>query len=171
MCFKIRKTILVLIVNRKKKIRKHRGLIITPITLAKISRKLKSQELHEGLIKNEETFPLTEVDGLTKIYKTNRDGEIYEITCVSLEIKINNEWITIIYYDSFHNGLLHKHVTVSMADRSDSPTTDGVRKKGTQRKLLTWAIKDITANYFYYKRNFFRRSKISFKDTIDMQYK
>ena len=74
--------------NRKKKIRKHRGLIITPITLAKISRKLKSQELHEGLIKNEETFPLTEVDGLTKIYKTNRDGEIYEITCVSLEIKI-----------------------------------------------------------------------------------
>lgn len=156
--------------NRKKKIRKHRRLIITPIALVKISQKFKSQELHKELIKNEETFPLTEIDRLTKIYKVNKDGKISEITCASLEIKINKEWITIVYYDSFHSGLLHKHVTVSMVDRSDSPTTDGVRKKGTQRKLLTWAIKDITTNYFYYKRNFFRRSKISFKDTIDMQY-
>lgn len=157
--------------HRKKKIRKHSGLIIPPAALVKISQKLKSQKAREALIKNEETFPLTEVDRLTKIYKVNKDGEIFEITCVSLEIKINEEWVTIVYYDNFHSGLLHKHITVSMADRSDSPTTAGVRKKGTQRKLLTWAIKDITTDYFYYKRNFFRRSKISFKDTIDMQYK
>lgn len=157
--------------NHKKKIRKHRSLVIPLLALVKISQELKSQKIREALIKNEETFPLTEVDRLTKIYKANKDGEISEITCVSLEIKINNEWITIIYYDSFHNGSLHKHVTVSMVDRSDSPTTDGVRKKGTQRKLLTWAIKDITINYFYYKRNFFRRSKIPFKNAIDMQYK
>lgn len=157
--------------NRKKKIRKHRRLIITPIVLAKISQEQKSRQAREALVKNEETFPLTEVDRLTKIYRANKDGEIVEITCVSLEIKINNEWVTIVYYDNFHSGLLHKHITVSMTDRSDSPTTDGVRKKGTQRKLLTWAIKDITTDYFYYKRNFFRRSKISFKDTIDMQYK
>ena len=157
--------------NRKKKIRKHRRLIITPIALAKISQKLKSRKARETLIKSEETFPLTEVDRLTKIYKVNKDGAISEITCVSLEIKINKEWVTIVYYDSFHSGSLHKHITVSMVDRSDSPTTDGVRKKGIQRKLLTWAIKDIITNYFYYKRNFFRRSKISFKDTIDMQYK
>ena len=156
--------------NRKKKIRNHRRLIITPIELTKISQKLKFRKIRETLIKNEETFPLTEVDKLTKIYKVDKHGKIYEITCVSLEIRINKEWITIVYYDSFHDGSLHKHVTVSMADRSDSPTTDGVRKKGTQRKLLTWAIKDITTNYFYYKRNFFRRSKIPFKDTIDMQY-
>lgn len=157
--------------NRKKKIKKHRKLIITQIELVKISQKLKSQKASKALIKNEETFPLTEVDRLTKIYKTNKDGEISEITCVSLEIKINKEWVTIVYYDSFHSGSLHKHVTVSMADRSDSPTTDGVRKKGTQRKLLTWAIKNIATNYFYYKRNFFRRSNILFKDAIDMQYK
>lgn len=157
--------------NRKKKIRKHRRLTIPLIALVKISQELKSRENREALIKNEETFPLTEVDRLTKIYKVNKDGEISEITCVSLEIRINNEWITIVYYDNFHSGLLHKHITVSMIDRSDSPTTDGVRKKGTQRKLLTWAIKDIATDYFYYKRNFFRRSKISFKDTIDMQYK
>lgn len=139
--------------------------------LVKIYQKLNTQKAHETLVKNAETFPLTEVDRLTKIYKVNMEEEISEITCVSLEIKINKEWFTIVYYDSFHSGSLHKHVTVSLEDRSDSPTTVGVRKKGNQRKLLTWAIRDITTNYFYYKRNFFRRSKISFKDTIDMQYK
>lgn len=155
MCLQTEETILIHIMHRKKKIRKHRGLIIASTDLVKISKELKSRKAREALVKNEETFPLTEVDRLTKIYKANKDGEIFEITCVSLEIKINKEWVTIVYYDNFHSGLLHKHITVSMADRSDSPTTD----------------KDITADYFYYKRNFFRRSKISFKDTIDMQYK
>lgn len=117
----------------------------------------------------EKSFALTEVDRLTKIYKFDTNNQILEITCVSLEIKIKNEWVTIVYFDSFHSGSLHKHVTVSMEDRSDSPTTDGVRKKGTQKTLLTWAINNIVTNYFYYKRNFFRKSKIPFKDTVDIQ--
>lgn len=153
------------------KIKKHRGFTLDSAELINISNKSKLQKDKEALRKNEESFFLTEVDRLTKIYKLNKDDDISEITCVSLEIKINKDWITIVYYDSFHSGSLHKHVTVSMVDRSDSPTTDGVRKKGTKRKLLTWAIKDITTNYFSYKRNFFKRSKISFKDTIDIQYK
>src|SRR3989344_2245294 len=143
--------------SRKKKIRKHRGLTLEPAELIKIKDKSKLQKNKKSLKKNKETFSLTEVERLTKIYKLNKDNEIFEITCVSLEIKINSEWVTIVYYDSFHDKSLNKHVTVSMVDRSDSPTTDGVRKKGTQQKLLTWAIKDITKNYFYYKRNFFRR--------------
>ena len=153
-----------------RKIKKHKGLIFAPAELVRIKNEKKLQQDKKTLEKNEESFPLTEVDRLTKIYKLDQSGEISEITCVSLEIRIKEEWVTIVYYDSFHNGLLHRHVTLSMTDRSDSPTTEGVRKNGTQRELLTWAIKDIVQNYFYYKRRFFKRSKIPFKDAVDMQY-
>lgn len=154
-----------------RKIRKHKGLIINSTELIKTKDKFKLQKDKEDLKKSEQSFPLTEVDRLTKIYKVNKAGEISEITCISLDIKVNNKWITIVYYDNFHNIILHKHIRVSLQNTSDAPNTIGVPKKGTQRKQLTWAIKDIIANYSSYKEKFFKRSKLSFKDTVDIQYR
>ena len=161
----------ILFAMTKRKIKQHKGLQISKEELKKIAEKTKKDAEKIKLIKSEGSFPLTEVDRLTRVFKLNNLNEIVEITCISLEIKIKDEWITIVYYDSFHEAKLHKHVTISLEDKSDSPTTENVKKNGTQKDLLTWAIKDIIRNYFHYKREFSKRSKIKFKDMIDMQYK
>lgn len=153
-----------------KKIRKHtRSKTSSPELLKIVQKNIKTRI--GFLEKHEQTFPLSEVDRLTKIIKKDKQGEIREITCVSLEIQINMKWVTIVYYDNFHDGLLHKHQTVSLENPLDTPTANEVEQNGTQKELLTWAMRDITKNFFSYKTDFFRRSKIPFEKAIDMQYK
>lgn len=118
----------------------------------------------------ENPIQLTEVDRIGCVYKVDKRGTVREITCVSCEILVRQEWITIVYYDSYHNDKLHRHVRVSLENKSDDATTDNVRSRGSQHRLLTWAMRDLTDKYLYYKRNFFKRSKIKAKDIIDIQY-
>lgn len=155
----------------RKKSNRHRIFRVDRVQLSTTLEKQSVKKSYKNLLKSEEAFLLTETDRLIKVYKKDKGGNIYEITCVSLDIKIQGEWVTVIYYDNFHDGMLHRHLRVSISDGSDAPTTIGVKKNGSQNRLLAWAIKDITANYHNYKRNFFKRSKVSFKESIDMQYK
>jgi hypothetical protein len=155
------------------KFKRHGKLLIPKHELIKISEKIIQKKAEADLAESKETIYFSEVDRVTKIYKLNKSNnrKVAEITCVSFDVKIDNKWITIIYYDSYHDGELHKHIRISLEDDSDSPITEGVRKKGTQHRLLTWAMQDLVANYLVYKSKFFKRSKISLKDSIDMQYK
>ena len=102
---------------------------------------------------------LTHEDRITYLYKRGPNREIIEVTNVSYEILINEEWTTIIRYDSSH-GELHRHKKVSLEDDRDTPTTIGVKKKGSHGNWLTWAIADIKSRFEDYKRGFLKRSKV-----------
>jgi len=110
-------------------------------------------------------FYISENNRLTYSYKLDVKNKIAEVTCVSLDIKIQDEWMTIVYYDSYHEGQLHRHPRISYFDPSDAPTMFGVKRKGSQNKLLRWAIKDIENNWLVYKQGFIKRSNISNNNT------
>jgi hypothetical protein len=128
----------------------------------------KRDYAHKAARKKEEDFLvtkksdqlLTTVDRLTYVYvidtKTNKTIEVIN---VSYEIKIEEDWETIIRFDSSH-GYLHKHSRISLVDKKETTTRDHVKQKGEPKRWLTWAIHDIQNNFFEYRRLFFKRSKI-----------
>lgn len=116
----------------------------------------------ESLVTSE--FPLTEQDRITYSYKKDDRGKYIEVTNVSYEGRIRDEWITIVRYDSSH-GYLHRHTRISLSNESETTHTNRVIKRGSHHKWLTWAIKDLRANFVDYRRLFFKRSK-----TIDNYY-
>lgn len=105
------------------------------------------------------SYAITENNRLTYIYKRDANKKIVEVTCASLEIKVRDKWNTIIYFDSdeTHSGILHKHTYVSLEKDADIVDYFGVKRKGSQKKLLEWAIKDIRTNYIVYKKQFIKR--------------
>lgn len=104
-------------------------------------------------------FLLTTNNKLTYVYQTNIYGQMIEITCVSLEIQIEDKWKTVVYYDSTHNKQLHRHTYFSIETDTDVVDYFGVKKKGSQKRLLKWAIQDIKNNYLIYKKQFIKRCK------------
>lgn len=102
---------------------------------------------------------LSSGDKLICSYKKDASGKIREVTTVAYCILVGDSWITIVYYDSTHGGVLHRHVTVSMDNKSDIPTTEGVKRTGSQNQLLTWANKDLRKNYLVYRKSFLKRSR------------
>lgn len=103
------------------------------------------------IIKN--YLKLSENNHGTYIYKIDKNGTILEITCVSLEILIKNKWTTIVRYDT-HHGQIHKHLRLSVKEKTTVVEECGFKKNADKKKLLTWAIKDITKNYIEYKKDF-----------------
>lgn len=106
---------------------------------------------------NRNNYQISENNWLTYIYNQDSYGNIIEVVCVSLEIKINNKWKTIIYYDSSHAGVLHRHTINSLETDTDVVDYLSVRKKGNQKRLLSWAIRDIKNKYIFYKKKFIIR--------------
>jgi hypothetical protein len=99
---------------------------------------------------------LTQNNRITYIYRILDTGRVVEVICVSLEIRYGEKWRTIIYYDN-HHDFLHRHERINLETSSDITTTNGVRQKGTNRRLLRWAIQDISNNYISYKLKFLKR--------------
>ena len=114
-------------------------------------------------------FFLSENNRSTRIFKQIETGKITEIICVSLEIVINSKWETIVYYDNVH-GYLHRHERLSASDESETIATLGVRQKGTVRRLLKWAIRDISINYINYKKRFLKSSGFSKTEIWENMY-
>lgn len=118
------------------------------------SNKSKSQDIQFG---NE--FQLSETEKIRYIYTKNEKNRVSNIICVSYDVYIQNEWVTIVYSDSEH-GPLHRHETISFENRSDLVVDDQVKKKGTPEDWLTWTINDIKARRNYYKKQFLKRSNV-----------
>jgi hypothetical protein len=120
------------------------------------------------LIKKEKVLQreilLTEKDRINYIYKRDSLGKVIEVTNVSYDINIRDEWVTIVRYDSSH-GILHVHRKISFTDPRDTPSTLGVKRKGDHTKWLTWAISDIKSKFEDYKRGFLKRSNLRDIDT------
>lgn len=104
-------------------------------------------------------FNLSENNRLTYIYDYSNKRQCMEIVCVSLEIRIKDEWETILRYDNHHDGILHRHTLIAYKNTANIVDYNGTKRKGNFTKLLSWAIKDIQNNYLIYKRKFLNRNK------------
>ncbi|OGG24416.1 hypothetical protein A3A79_04500 [Candidatus Gottesmanbacteria bacterium RIFCSPLOWO2_01_FULL_43_11b] len=98
---------------------------------------------------------------VTYVYKVNveDDSDVVEITCVSYDLLLENEWITVVYYDSHHGGILHRHEDHNLVKNTEIVSSERIKKKGTQKQLLTWVIHDLTHSYLSYKNRFLRINK------------
>lgn len=105
---------------------------------------------------------LGETDKIVYVNKLLKTRRMVEITTVAYSSLIKGEWITIVYYDNepSHGVSLHVHITDNFTDRKDASTTDGVRQRGTVRRLHTWAVENLKNNWIYFKRAFLKRSKL-----------
>lgn len=89
--------------------------------------------------------------------ETDTKGTI-KISNVSYEIKIDEEWIWIVRYDDHGGkGALHRHERINLESDIDVLIADGVKRKGTKKKLYDWAIADIKKNYLIYRMRFLKR--------------
>jgi len=126
------------------------------VDIREFSETFVSKEKHSEKISRNK-FYLSDNNRSVRVFKQIETGKVIEIVCVSLEILIDKKWKTITYYDNIH-GYLHRHERVSLSDESETIVVLGVRQKGSTRRLLRWAIKDITINYASYKKRFLKRS-------------
>lgn len=113
----------------------------------------------------EHEFLLTETERIRYVYTKNDSDKISNIVCVSYDIYILREWVTIIYYDSEH-GPLHRHERISFQDKNDVVTEENIKKDGTREDWLTWSIKDIHENNRSYKNLFLKRSNLNVDSLI-----
>ena len=102
---------------------------------------------------------LSESDRITRVSVVDGNRKILEITNVSYEIKIGDEWMTIIRYDSSH-GFLHRHTRFSLDDSVEVVERENVKQKGSPDNWYTWAIEDIKHRFLVYRASFTKRSNI-----------
>ncbi len=142
----------------KRKFRHHnisRRLINELNSLAK---EYSDKEVKPSKIESDEIV-LTETDKITHIRRVDNERTILEVVNVSYETKVDEEWMTIVRYDSTH-GFLHRHLRISLDDPKEIINTIGVKKKGSVHVWYTWAIKDLLLKYKDYKRGLMKRSKV-----------
>lgn len=122
--------------------------------------------LEEQFTKTEAEIFLGETDKIVYINKLLKTRKMVEITTVAYVSLIKGEWITLVYYDNepSHGVNLHVHITDNYIDRNNAATTDGVRQRGSVRRLHTWAVENLKNNWVFYKHAFLRRSKLKISD-------
>lgn len=141
-----------------------------PSSMVNLLRSLKDQRGHKDKIREiRHTYSLTETDRISYVYQINSQNTIIEVTCVSYDLFVGNQWFTLVYYDNCHGGVLHRHVKLNIAKNIDIPNIYGVKKNGSSKKLLSWANKDLRNKYLDYRKGFIRRNRTYLKDNnIDM---
>lgn len=123
-------------------------------------KQVEEKILHSNTKEKRLQFHLTEFDRITQVYKMDSSsGEICEVTCVSYEIEVQGIWHTVLYFDNYHDKLLHRHLYVSLEKHTDVIDRNGLPKNKSPKKLLTWAMKYLRNNYFDCRRGYIKRSK------------
>ncbi|MDP2671924.1 MAG: hypothetical protein Q8O68_00245 [Candidatus Daviesbacteria bacterium] len=143
---------------KRKKYRYHKYSSRLINELNRLTKEYSLKKIESSKIESNEII-LTEADRITHIRRVDSKRTSLEVINVSYETKVDDEWITIVRYDSTH-GFLHRHLRVSLDDPKEIINTIGVKKKGTIHVWYTWAIKDILSRYTDYKRAFMKRSKV-----------
>ena len=124
-------------------------------------RKIQNERISRRRINQ---FYLSENNQLTYIYDYSIEQKRMEIVCVSLEIKIKDDWVTILRYDNHHDGILHRHNIIAYNNTANIVDYSGTKRKGNFNNLLSWAIEDIKHNYLIYKRKYLKRNQTLLKD-------
>ncbi|MBI2039987.1 hypothetical protein HYT18_02860 [Candidatus Microgenomates bacterium] len=126
--------------------------------LNRLTKKYTPKKIESYKIESNEII-LTETDRITHIRRVDSKRTILEVVNVSYETKVDEEWMTIVRYDSTH-GFLHRHLRISLDDSREIINTTGVKKKGTVHVWYTWAIHDLLLRHQDYKKGFMKRSKV-----------
>lgn len=143
-----------------RKYRRHRRWNRRPFSMVNMLRAIRQKRKPDRKIHEiRHKYLLTETDRISYIYQINLQNVVVEVTCVSYDILLKNQWVTLIYYDNYHGGILHRHVSLNLENNVDVPNIYGVKQKGTPRDLLTWANRDLRLNYQNYRAGFVRRNK------------
>ncbi len=132
--------------------------------IKRVKRNKYRPKKEEPLVKKQHELNITPTDRVVNTYKIDSKKIKREVTSVSYECLINDEWVTIVYYDNdeSHNDRLHVHFKVSYQNQEyETPKSENVRQKGTVRRLNTWAVEDLKNNYIIYRRKFFKRSNLN----------
>ncbi len=96
----------------------------------------KKNYTHKLAKKKEKSFLLTKksdqllttTDRLTYVYVIDiNTNKTIAVANVSYEIKIKEDWFTILRYDSVH-GYLHKHNRISLDVRQETTTRDSIKQ-------------------------------------------
>ena len=116
-------------------------------------------EFPEGHTIKRSFHPLAYGDRLTYVYGLDGAGHTIAVINVSYEILISKRWVTIIRMDSAH-GFLHRHARFSLENEMANVENVSMPKKGTQKELLRWAIKNLSFHFYEYKIHFCKNSNI-----------
>ncbi len=136
-----------------------------PSSMINMLRAVSEQaKLSEKVSEIRHTYQLTEFDRISYVYQINSKNTIVEVTCVSYELLVGDKWFTVVYYDNYHGGILHRHVQLNIEKNIDMPNVYGVKQKGTSKELLTWANNDLRLHYQNYRIGFIRRNRKYLKD-------
>ena len=141
--------------NKKHRHHKYSRWLINELN--RLTKEYSLKKIESSKIESNE-INLTETDRITHIRRVNNKRIILEVINVSYETKVEDEWVTIVRYDSTH-GFLHRHLRVSFNDPKEIINTIGVKKKGNVHTWYTWAIKDILSKYLDYRKGFMKRNK------------
>lgn len=101
---------------------------------------------------------LSDYDRVRYSYKKAGDRYV-EIINSSYEALINNNWVTLIRYDSTH-GYLHRHTKLSLADDEEYITKEPISERGSHHEWLTWTLRDLISNFYNYRTSFLERNKM-----------
>lgn len=136
-----------------RKYRKHRKEIKLEFV---ISIPIKLEVKKRKTVEAKAEIALTEEDQVVYIYERGENKNVTEVVNVSYQVLINDEWITIVRFDSEH-GYLHCHKRISFEDKSEIVfTANYIPQKGTPQRWLTWSIQHLKERYLNYKRKFIK---------------
>ena len=132
--------------------------------IKRVKRNKYKSKKDNPLVKKQHELYMTASDRIANTYMIDSKGVKREVTRVSYECLIEEEWVTIVYYDNdeSHDDRLHVHFKISIQNPEyEAPQSKNVRQKGTVRRLNTWAVEDLKNNYAIYKIKFFKRSNLN----------
>lgn len=130
----------------------------------RIKRNKYKPKKDNSLVKKQHELYMTPKDRIINTYMIDSKKIKREITSVSYECLIRDDWVTVVYYDNdaSHDDRLHVHFRISYQNQDDeAPQSKNVRQRGTVRRLNTWAVEDLKNNYAIYRKKFFKRSNLS----------
>lgn len=121
---------------------------------------IKEDNLGKASSTVKKDFYLSDTDRITYCYEhLSKSGQVVKVVNVSYEVNIQEEWITVVRFDSDH-GYLHRHTRISLNNRATIVDQNGLVIRGTAKHWLSWSIRHLTKGYDIYKKKFLKISKL-----------
>ncbi|VVA43697.1 conserved hypothetical protein [Candidatus Roizmanbacteria bacterium] len=146
----------------------------------KFRKKRKINILHKGFIlvspNKKINIKLEEIYQNIYIYDTDRFCYVYlidknkvkkQIQSVRYDLKIGNDWITIIWFDNCHEGRLHQHILTELGSQYEISFPTNLKKNADLEYLIKWSKNNLEKNWLNYRRHFYNINKSKIKNLLD----
>lgn len=116
------------------------------------------------------TFPLSDTDKLTCLYKIDKKGKTREVDSVTYCTKLGGKWEMVVYFDDVH-GFLHRHRRVTVENETNNLDLPLGKNSNNHHRNLRYAMNDIEKNFYFYRRHLLKASNSYIKKcNIDIYY-